>query len=174
MLVFLPLAGNGVGDVHLPDGWELLVAAVVLFTIAGLALWGPLGRRVRPPLASAASGLVGALRQPVRALELFGGSVGTTAFYILALAASVEAFGGHVGGVQIAAVYLGGAAVAGVAPTPGGLGAMEAALVAGLTAVGEESGSAIAGVLGFRLLTFWLPTLPGYLAFRHLRKEGAI
>ncbi len=174
MLVFLPLAGNGVGDVHLPDKWELLVAVVVVFTVAGIALWSPLGHRVRAPLGSAASGLVGTLRQPLRALALFGGSVGTTTFYVLALAACLEAFGGGIGGVQVAAVYLGGAAIAGVAPTPGGLGAMEAALVAGLTALGEASGAAIAAVLGYRLLTFWLPTLPGYAAFHHLHKEGAI
>ena len=61
-----------------------------------------------------------------------------------------------------------------MAPTPGDLGAMEAALVAGLTALGEASGPAIAAVLGFRLLTFWLPTLPGFFALRWLRKEGAV
>jgi undecaprenyl-diphosphatase len=77
-------------------------------------------------------------------------------------------------GVQVTAVYLGGAAVSGVAPTPGGLGAMEAALVAGLTGLGEASGAAIAAVLGFFLLTFWLPTLPGFFALRHLRREGAV
>jgi uncharacterized membrane protein YbhN (UPF0104 family) len=29
-------------------------------------------------------------------------------------------------------------------------------------------------VLAFRLLTFWLPTIPGFLALRHLRREGAV
>jgi uncharacterized membrane protein YbhN (UPF0104 family) len=174
MLIFLPLAGSAVGDVHLPDGWELLVAVVVVFTVAGIALWSPLGRKLRTPLREAAQGLVGALRSPARAAALFGGSLGTTAFYSLALAASLEAFGGGLDGVQVVAVYLGGAAISGVAPTPGGLGAMEAALVAGLTALGEAAGPAIAAVLAFRLLTFWLPTIPGFLALRHLRREGAV
>ena len=174
MAVFLPLAGSGVGDVHLPDKWELLVAAVVVLVVAGIVLWSPLGRRLRAPLGGALGGLVGALRSPARAAALFGGSAGTTAFYALALAASLEAFGGGLDVVQVTAVYLGGAAISGVAPTPGGLGAMEAALVAGLTALGEASGPAIAAVLGFRLLTFWLPTLPGFFALRWLRKEGAV
>jgi uncharacterized protein (TIRG00374 family) len=100
--------------------------------------------------------------------------MGTTALYAMSLATSLEAFGGGLSGVQVTAVYLGGAAVSGVAPTPGGLGAMEAALVAGMTALGEDSGSAVAAVLGFRLLTFWLPTLPGFLALRALRREGAV
>ena len=72
------------------------------------------------------------------------------------------------------AVYLAGAAVASISPTPGGLGAMEAALVAGLTAVGAPTGPAVAGVLAFRLLTFWLPILPGWLAYRALSAAGTI
>jgi uncharacterized membrane protein YbhN (UPF0104 family) len=46
--------------------------------------------------------------------------------------------------------------------------------VAGLTGLGEAAGPAIAAVLGFRLLTFWLPTIPGFFALRHLRKEGSV
>ena len=33
---------------------------------------------------------------------------------------------------------------------------------------------AVAGVLAFRLLTYWLPILPGWLAYRALRADGAI
>jgi undecaprenyl-diphosphatase len=163
-----------VKDVHLPDNWELLLAVVVLFVVAGIVLWSPLGRKLRTPVREAFSGLGAALRSPSRAAALFGGSIGTTFFYAFALAVSLEAFGGGLNGVQVGAVYLGGAAVSGVAPTPGGLGAMEAALVAGLTGLGEAAGPAIAAVLGFRLLTFWLPTIPGFFALRHLRKEGSV
>jgi glycosyltransferase 2 family protein len=74
----------------------------------------------------------------------------------------------------VAVAYLAGAAVASVSPTPGGLGALEAALVAGLTAVGGPAGPAVAGVLAFRLLTFWLPILPGWMAYRTLRANGTI
>jgi len=48
---------------------------------------------------------------------------------------------------------------------------MEAALVAGLTHVGVMDGRAVTSVLTFRLLTYWLPILPGYLSLRHLRRE---
>ena len=51
---------------------------------------------------------------------------------------------------------------------------MEAALVTGLTAVGAPAGPAVAAVLAFRLLTFWLPILPGWLAYRTLRVSGTI
>ena len=51
---------------------------------------------------------------------------------------------------------------------------MEAALVVGLTAAGAQTGPAVAGVLAFRLLTFWLPILPGWLAYRRLRAAETI
>ena len=47
----------------------------------------------------------------------------------------------------------------------------EAALIAGLTGVGIASGPAVAGVLAFRLATFWLPIIPGYLAFHSLTRR---
>ena len=52
------------------------------------------------------------------------------------------------------------------------MGAVEAALAAGLTAAGLPGGIAVSAVLLFRLLTFWIPTIPGYLAFNWLTKKG--
>ena len=70
----------------------------------------------------------------------------------------------------IGAVYLGAAALAAIAPTPGGLGAIEAALVAGLTGVGMSSGLAVSAVLLYRLATYWLPVVPGWLSWRLLQR----
>lgn len=64
-----------------------------------------------------------------------------------------------------AAVYVGGSAIAAAAPTPGGLGAVEAVLVAGLGGIGVASAPAVAAVPTLRLLTFWLPILPGMAAY---------
>ena len=50
----------------------------------------------------------------------------------------------------------------------------EAAYVAGLTAAGLDPGIALSATLLFRLLTFWLPTIPGYWAFNRLQKIGAL
>jgi undecaprenyl-diphosphatase len=47
-------------------------------------------------------------------------------------------------------------------------------LVAGLTAAGAASGPAIAAVLTYRLITYWLPVIPGFVAFRVLRRSGSI
>jgi len=160
---------------QIPRGWPVLVALAAVLAAGGLVLWSPLGRRrLVAPALRAGRELVGVLRRPGKAVQLLGGSAGVTLSYALALACCLAAFGAHLPLVSTVAVYLAGAAVASVSPTPGGLGAMEAALVAGLTAVGAPTGPAVAGVLAFRLLTFWLPILPGWLAYRALRADGAI
>ena len=74
----------------------------------------------------------------------------------------------------IALVYLAGSTLGQAAPTPGGLGAVEAAYVAGLTVAGIDSGVAVSATLLFRLLTFWIPTVPGYWSFNWLQKVGAL
>jgi glycosyltransferase 2 family protein len=67
-------------------------------------------------------------------------------------------------------VYLAAPVLAAVAPTPGGLGAVEAALIAGLAGAGMSSGLAVSTVLLFRLVTYWLPVAPGWVSLRLLRR----
>jgi len=176
LLVAVALIGRaGVGAAHLPKAWPVLVALAAVLAAGGLLLWSPLGRqRLVAPTVRAGRELSGVLRRPGKAAQLFGGSAGVTLTYALTLACCLEAFHAHVPLVSTVAVYLAAAAVASASPTPGGLGAMEAALVAGLTAVGAPTGPAVAGVLAFRLLTYWLPILPGWLAYRALRAAGTI
>src|SRR5699024_2103870 len=77
--------------------------------------------------------------------------------------------------VAVAVVFLAGNAVGSAAPTPGGLGAVEVALIGGLTAVaGVPAAVALPAVLLFRLLTFWLPVLPGWAAFPYLQRREAL
>ena len=159
----------------LPRGWALLVIALGLLVGAGAVVGTPFGReRLLLPIRSTLRRLGHVTRRPLKATELFGGSVGVTLFYVLAMAASLSAFHAGVSLPTAAAVYLGGTAVASAAPTPGGLGAVELALIAGYTAVGVDSGSAVAAVLAFRLVTFWLPILPGGLTLYRLRRAHAL
>jgi uncharacterized membrane protein YbhN (UPF0104 family)/membrane-associated phospholipid phosphatase/tRNA A-37 threonylcarbamoyl transferase component Bud32 len=163
-----------VGPVHLPHGWASLVAVVSVLVALGLVLSAALGpRRFAVPLRRAARDLLAVLRRPRQALRLFGGSALVTLGYAASLGASLAAFGAGLSPGKVLLVYLGGTAIAAASPTPGGLGAVEAALVAGLTAAGARAGPAVAGVLTFRLFTFWLPILPGWLAFRMLEQRPA-
>jgi uncharacterized protein (TIRG00374 family) len=96
------------------------------------------------------------------------------AAYIAALWFSVRAFDDSAGIAAVAVVYLAGSAVGSVAPTPGGLGAVEVALATGLAAVGVPSTAAVSGVLLFRVATFWLPVPLGGIALRGLRRRQAV
>ena len=75
---------------------------------------------------------------------------------------------------QVLLVGIVGEGVASVAPTPGGLGAAEAALVSGLLIYGITTETAVAGVLIYRLATFWLPLVPGFVALRAVTRRHCI
>ncbi len=114
------------------------------------------------------------VRRPGKVVLLLGGSVLTTLAYLLALYFCVVAFGGGLALATVGAVYLVGSAVASAAPTPGGLGAMEAALIGGLVAAGLSNEVAVPAVFLFRLATFWLPILPGWLCFEWLQRHDYV
>jgi uncharacterized membrane protein YbhN (UPF0104 family) len=60
------------------------------------------------------------------------------------------------------------------ADTPDDLGAIEAALVAGLTGIGVPPGPAVSAVLTYRLATYWLPVIPGWAAWRLLQRRDYV
>ena len=174
--VFFTWSGHGLAKVFkLPSSSKLLLLLAVVAAIVGIVLATRPGRRfvgkLIPGLKSAAASLRRVSRSPAKMLMLFGGSALITLAYIGALAASVQAFGGGPGVVLTGAVHMGAAAIAAAAPSPGGLGAIEAALVAGLTGVGKQAGPAVSAVLLHRLATYWLPVAPGWLSWRVLLRR---
>jgi uncharacterized membrane protein YbhN (UPF0104 family) len=176
LLVSLILLGQtGIVARPLPERWALLVAVVVVLAAVGVVLWAPMIRkRWIEPARKAVSSLGEVVRKPVKSLQLFGGAAGVSACYIGALAASLDAFNGDTGLIEVAIVYLGAAVIGSISSTPGGLGAVEGALVAGLTFAGTSVGAAVAGVLTFRLITFWLPIPLGALAWRVLHRRRVV
>lgn len=108
---------------------------------------------------------------PVKLIEVLGGSAILTLLYTLALYFSLLGFDVRISFGSVLLVFLAGSALASASPAPSGLGATEAALVAGLSTQRVEIGIAIAAVLAFRLFTFWLPIVPGFFAFQYLRNR---
>jgi glycosyltransferase 2 family protein len=82
--------------------------------------------------------------------------------------------GGHLPFAQIGAVYLGAHLLASAAPVPGGLGALEAAMIAGLSALGMPVGAAASAVLIYRLLTFWLTIPVGWVSLKIAQGRGYV
>lgn len=128
--------------------------------------------RVRPIIEQVVPRLAALINQPRKLGQGIGGVLLLNLCYCLCLYSCVLAFTPHASLAGIALVYLGSSVVAQAAPTPGGLGAVEAALAAGLTATGIQGEIAVSATLVFRLATFWLPTIPGWIAFGRLQKSG--
>jgi len=146
------------------------LSASALFTIPAVRRWStekiqPIFSQVLPRLSSLAN-------QPAKLVTGVFGVLLLNLSYCACLIASVRAFSTDSSMAAIALVYLAGSIVGQAAPTPGGLGAVEAALAAGLTAAGIDPGIAISATLVFRLITFWIPTIPGWFAFQNLQRTG--
>ena len=105
---------------------------------------------------------------------MFVGGTAVVLGNLFALYASVRAFGGTTSFAAVGAVYLAGSAIGQAAPTPGGLGAVEAILIAGLVGAGLDKEIAVPAVLLFRLCTFWIPILPGWASFARLSHHKVI
>jgi uncharacterized membrane protein YbhN (UPF0104 family) len=60
--------------------------------------------------------------------------------------------------------------LANVLPWPGGLGGVEGGMIGALLAFGVGSGLAVAAVLGYRAFEYWLPIIPGVLAYLRLMR----
>jgi undecaprenyl-diphosphatase len=180
LVAFFTWAGRGLANAFkLPSTSKLLLILVIVVAIVGSVLATRPGRRFAagkliPGLRSAAVSLRQVAQKPGKMIMLFGGSVLITLAYVGGLAASIQAFGGGPGIILIGAVYMGAAAIAAAAPSPGGLGAIEAALVAGLTGVGMQAGPAVSAVLLYRLATYWLPVAPGWLSWRALLRRDYV
>ena len=161
-------------------------SATVLYLIAGAALGGigislfvPKLRRwlataVRPRMKEVLDDLALLAREPKRLALIVLGCASTTLGAALALWASIEAFGGDASFVTVTIVTMVGGTLASAAPTPGGVGAVEAALIGGLAAFGVPAAIAVPSVLLYRILTCWLPVFLGWPIMRWLTKKEMV
>ena len=177
LVVFVAITGARSHSLRPPTWVYFVIAGLVVAALVVAAV--PRGRRLlrarlAPALGQVWPRLLEVLQQPRKLAEGIGGALMLTACYILCLDACVRAFGGSLAITSAAVVYLTGSALGSVVPTPGGLGAVEAALAAGLTATGMPAATAVSAVLLFRLLTFWLPVPAGWAAFAYLRRRQAL
>ena len=97
------------------------------------------------------------------------GAIAWWGFDIAVLWSCLHAFGTSApGGVLVVAYFTG--MLGNLLPLPGGVGGVEGGMVGALLGFGVPSGPAILGVLGYRAFAFWLPILPGTLAYVRLRR----
>jgi uncharacterized membrane protein YbhN (UPF0104 family) len=56
-------------------------------------------------------------------------------------------------------------------PVPGGVGVTEAALTAGFVAIGVDEATALSAAITYRVLTYYIPPVIGFGAFRWLQRQ---
>lgn len=155
----------------------LTVAVLVLVVTSVPFLRKFVVTRVRSLFAGVVPRMLDVLQRPQKLVTGIGGMLLLTACFVMCLDASIRAFGDGSTSLSIASVavvFLAGNALGSAAPTPGGVGAVEASLTLGLIAVGLPKEVAAPAVLLYRLLTLWLPVLPGWLVFNQLTRKDAL
>ena len=166
MLVFFTAAGrseDAASSFHFPDlPWLLIL--LLLAVVIGIVLTTAFGKRVLASLKIQLSKLWVELRrlakQPLKMFQLFGGCGYGKLMSIVMLEQSLRAFDVHIGFAPLGAMYITATTIAPAVPTPGGVGAIEAALTAGLVALGVDPAVSAAIVVYFRFISYWLPILP--------------
>jgi uncharacterized protein (TIRG00374 family) len=100
------------------------------------------------------------------------GALGYWAFDVATLWAAFQAFGVQ---LPIAVLVLGYfiGTLGNVLPIPGGVGGVEGGMIAAFLGFGVDGGTAILAVLSYRLISYWLPVVPGGLAYVQLRRTVA-
>ncbi len=96
------------------------------------------------------------------------GAIAYWGFDMGALWASLHAFGNPPPLAAVIMSYFVGQ-LANAIPLPGGVGGVEGGTIGALIAFGAPGSLAILGVLAYRVISFWLPTLPGGIAYFRLR-----
>ncbi|MEU3477365.1 lysylphosphatidylglycerol synthase transmembrane domain-containing protein [Streptomyces sp. NPDC033754] len=156
----------------------LLTVAVIVLVVTAIPFMRKfVSTRLRSLFAGVVPRMLDVLQRPMKLLTGISGMLLLTGAFVFCLDASIRAFGhgNHtVSYASVAVVFLAGNALGSAAPTPGGVGAVEGALIAGLLAVGLPIEVATPAVLLYRLLTLWLPVLPGWICFNWLTKREAL
>ncbi|MCA5894487.1 flippase-like domain-containing protein [Isoptericola sp. NEAU-Y5] len=176
LLVVLSIFTGTGGLIELPSTTVLLaISGVALAVVATLLV--PAARRwawekARPILEQVWPRLSQMLGQPGRLALGLGGNVVMTLGYVLAFDAALAAFGQSLSLIDVAVVYLVGNALGALVPTPGGLGGVEGALIAGLTAAGIPASLAFSVTMLYRVVTYWARVPIGWAAMRFLERKG--
>jgi glycosyltransferase 2 family protein len=147
-------------------GVALVISAVVVFAVPKMRA------KVVPPLRQALTSLWTVARDRHKRIELFGGNLGSELLYALALGATCLAYGVHLNLAQLVFVNTAASVLSSLIPVPGGIGAAEASLSAGLIAMGVDESAAFAIAITQRLCTFYLPPIWGYVSLRWLSRKG--
>ena len=166
---FSQLQGGG-GALRLL-GMAVVVFVVVMVVMIIVPAWRHwMWSKIEKPVSQMGDALE-TVKSPKVALTALGASIGTEVLYGAGFAMCVLAVGGDVSLGEAVFINVTVSLFAGLMPVPGGVGVSEAGMTAGLTAIGVDADVAVAGVLVYRLISYYLPPLWGYVSLKWLTKH---
>jgi uncharacterized protein (TIRG00374 family) len=160
--------------------WSALLTAILLVVAAlGIAYLFPKTRAklhkfretLREKWADAKEALR-VLRHPKKVVLLLGGNLVAQVMLAVILGLCLRAFGQSASLAALLLVNTFVSLFAGFMPVPGGVGVAEAALTAGLIAIGIPEGTAASTAIAYRLATFYFPPLWGGFAMRWMKSQA--
>lgn len=186
---FVATAGRHVSQSYLTfAGVALFLVAAALAAVLGVgshpAIAGRAGRwaatvarRFRPSIdpaqvARTSARLAALARSALTGRALltsFGFAVGDLLFDLLSLDLMFLALRYQPGFGPLAVAYAAANIASAIPLTPGGLGVIEVTLVAITVGFGAPRATAVLAVLGYRIVNYWLPLIPGAVAYLRLR-----
>jgi len=135
----------------------------------GKGLTGGVARRLATVPSAAATGIRTAIALVRSGDPGLLGAIAWWGFDIATLWACFHAFGySPPEGVIVMAYFVGW--IANTLPLPGGIGGVEGGLIGAFSAFGVNIQVAVVAVLAYRVFSFWLPTIPGAIAYFQLRR----
>ncbi|MBS2963670.1 flippase-like domain-containing protein [Actinocrinis puniceicyclus] len=133
--------------------------------------------RLKPFFEGTLPRLLDVAQNPQKLSAGLGGTILLSLMNALCLWASILAISPHsnISYATTAVVFLTAQAIGSVIPVPSGIGTVELAMAGALTSIGGLSAAVgTPAVFLFRLLRTYLPVIPGYFAFTHLQRKGAL
>ena len=183
-MLFLVAVPFAAGSFHAPSDsggnkaavWIILAVILAVGIAAALIALVPrlrrlASRKVRPHLLSIWANVKAIATEPRKIVYVLAGSTLAQLLVILALGASLHAVGQHASIATLITVNTLAAIVGGAVPVPGGLGVVEAGLIAGLAAAGIPQDQAAAAVLIQRFFTAYLPPVWGWATLAWMRRR---
>ncbi len=114
------------------------------------------------------------LKKRVRTLLLIATMLAQVATHVLALLLASKALGQPLSAAHAFIAMSTGVAIGSLLPTPGGVGGVEAGIIASLLALGIQAEQATAIALLYRTATYLQPLLPGVASYVYLRHKKLV
>ncbi len=146
----------------------VIIAVIGVTVVLAVPKWRLM---MLPHVREGFSAVKGSLTEPDRLTKVLGGTIAQKVLFALTLSASVGAYGSSLPFASAIFVNTIVSLFVGLMPVPGGIGVGEAALTAGLIAVGIPEEVAVAAAITHRLCTAYIPPTFGWWASRWLSER---